>query len=149
MKPDKDCLFTAILQQVHHWANQFTLDMLCKQMVLHMIKHPHVFYSHVLQELLKNIESYESYVRNIFNGTGWGEWICTTVMCHMWNVAVGIVMLYRPTVINMYHKKSKCEIILIANRWPEQGERITHYSASVHINEDPKQLLKFNQKGIF
>ena len=37
-KPDKDCLFTAMLQQVYHWANYVTPDMLHKQMALYMIK---------------------------------------------------------------------------------------------------------------
>ena len=37
-KPDKDCLFTAMLQQVYHWVNYVTPDMLHKQTALYMIE---------------------------------------------------------------------------------------------------------------
>ena len=38
MIPDKDCLFTTVLEQVYYWVNYVTRDMLCKQMALYMIK---------------------------------------------------------------------------------------------------------------
>ena len=147
MKPDKDCLFTAVLQQVYHWANYVTPDMLHKQMALYMIKRPHIFYPHISKQLMKDKESYESFVTNIFNGIRWGEWISLVAICHMWNIPIRLVTPYCPSVINMFHTKEECVVIVIANGWPEDGVDITHYAALVRIDEDKKQIPNANQKG--
>ena len=47
----------------------------------------------------------------------------------------------------MFHDKPKCVIILIANGWPEEGKEITHYSASIRIDEDDEKLPNSGQKG--
>ena len=147
MKPDKDCLFTAVLQKVYYWANYVTPDMLHKQMALYMIKRPHIFYPHISKQLMKDKESYESFVTNIFNSRRWDEWISLTVICHMWNIPIGLVTPYHPSVINMFHAKEQCVVIIIANGWAADGMDITHYAASVRIDEDEKQIPYVNQKG--
>ena len=82
-KPDKDCLFTTVLQQVYYWVNYVTPDMLHKQMALYMIKWPHIFYPHISKQLMKDKELYESFVTNIFNGRRWDVWISLAVICHV------------------------------------------------------------------
>ena len=122
-------------------------DMLCKQMALYMIKRPHIFYPHISKQLMKDKESYESFVTNIFNGRRWDEWISLAVICHMWNIPIGLVTPYRPSVINMFHTKEQCVVIVIANGWAADGVDITHYAALVRIDEDKKQIPNANQKG--
>ena len=65
------------------------------------------------QNFMIRKESYESFVTNIFNGTRWGDWICLSAICHMWNIP--IVTPYKPSIVKMFHDKPKCVIILIAN----------------------------------
>ena len=47
----------------------------------------------------------------------------------------------------MFHTKEQCVVIIIANGWPADGVDITHYAASVRIDEDEKQIPNANQKG--
>ena len=108
----------AVLQQVHHWVQHGTPDMLQKQTAFYMVKRAHVFYPHKSTELYDKKESYKSFVTSMFNGTRWGDWICLSAICHMWNIPIGIVTPYKPSVIKMFHDKPKCDIILIANGWP-------------------------------
>ena len=146
-KPDKDCLFIAMLQQVYHWVKYVTPDMLHKQMALYMIKRPHIFYPHILKQLMKDKELYESFVTNIFSSTRWGEWISLTAICHMWNIPIRLATPYHPLEINMFYTKEQCVVIIIANGWAADGMDITHYAALVRIVEDEKQIPNANQKG--
>ena len=95
---------------------------------------------------MKDKELYESFVTNIFNGTRWGEWISLAAICHMWNIPIGLVAPYCQSVINMFHTKEQCVVIIIANGWPADGVDISHYAASVRIDEDKKQIPNANQK---
>ena len=149
MIPDKDCLFTTVLQQVYHWVDYVTPDMLHKQMALYMIKQPHIFYPHISKQLMKDKELYESFVTNIFNGRRWDVWISLAVICHMWNICIGLVTPHHPSIINMSHTKEQCVVIIgqIANGWPADGVDISHYAALVRIDEDEKQIPNANQKG--
>ena len=118
-----------------------------KQTALYMVKRAHVFYPRISGELYDKKESYKSFVTDIFNGTRWGDWICLPAICHKWNIPIGIVTPYKPSIIKMFHDKPKCVIILIANGWPEEGKEITHYSASIRIDEDDEKLPNSGQKG--
>ena len=46
----------------------------------------------------------------------------------------------------MFHAKEQCVVIVIANGWPADGMDITHYAASVRIDEAKKQISNGNQK---
>ena len=70
-----------------------------------------------------------------------------SVICHMWNIPIGLVTPYHQSVINMFHTKEQCVVIVIANGWPADGVDITHYAALVRIDEDEKQIPNANQKG--
>ena len=107
-----------------------------------MIKRPHIFYPHISKQLMKDKELYESFVKNIINGRRWDEWISLTAICHMWNIPIGLVTPYCPSVINMFHTKEQCVVIVIANGWAADGMDITHYAALVRIDEDEKQISK-------
>ena len=121
--------------------------MLRKQTALYMVKRPHVFYPRISDELMHINESYESFVTNIFNGNRWGHYICLSAICHMWNIPIGVVTPYRSSIVNMFHNKEKCVVVVIANGWPSEGKDITHYSATARIDNDDKKLPNANQKG--
>ena len=72
MQPDGNCLFNAILQQIHHDKEKYTPDHLRRQTALHMLKYTDMFYEYVAHDLIDFNESYESYAMNIFNGKIWG-----------------------------------------------------------------------------
>ena len=74
MEPDGNCLFNAILQQIHHDKEKYTPDHLREQTTLHMLKYADMFYEYVAHDLIDFDESYESYVTNIFMGK-FGEMI--------------------------------------------------------------------------
>ena len=65
----------------------------------------------------------------------------------MWNIPIRLVTPYRLLVINMFHDKVKCVVVVIANGWPNEGKEITHYSATARINNDDKKIANVNQKG--
>ena len=45
MKPNNDCLFMAVLQEVHDLVQHVTLDMLQKKTTFYMVNRAHVFLS--------------------------------------------------------------------------------------------------------
>ena len=47
----------------------------------------------------------------------------------------------------MFQNKPKCVVIVIANGWPEEGKDITHYSASIRMDEDNEKITNAWQKG--
>ena len=107
-----------------------------------MLKRPHIFYRKIVDELIKENESYESFVTNLFNGSCWGHWICVAAICHNWNVPISIVTPAQASIVHMFHQCENVEIILIANGCPGTEIELTHFSATQH--EDEKNTLKKN-----
>ena len=65
----------------------------------------------------------------------------------MWNMPIGVVTPYRPSIVNMFHDKVKCVVVVIANGWPNEGKDIMHYLATARIANDDKKIPNANQKG--
>ena len=91
MEPDGNCLFNAILQQIHHDKEKYTPDHLRRQTALHMLKYADIFYEYVAHDLIDFDESYKSYVTNIFNGKIWGDDLMASAIVHMFNIPISIV----------------------------------------------------------
>ena len=90
-KQEPNSLFQAILQQVHHLEQHTDANQLQRQTAFYMLKRPHIFYRKIVDELIKENESYESFVTNLFNRSCWDHWICVAAICHNWNVPISIV----------------------------------------------------------
>ena len=105
-------------------------------------KRPHIFYRKIVDELIKENESYKSFITNLFNGSHWGHRICVAAICHNWNVPISIVTPAWASIVHMFHQCENVEIILIANGWPGPEIELTHFSATQH--EDEKNTLKKN-----
>ena len=111
-----------------------------------MIKRQHIFYHKIVDDLMRENESYESFCTNLFTGEWWAHWICTAAICHNWNIPINIVTPSHRSVVHMFHECKDVEIILIANGWPENGIEITHYSSTQREDENRNLIPNFNRE---
>ena len=111
-----------------------------------MIKRPHIFYCKIVDDLMRENESYESFCTNLFTGEWWAHWICAAAICHNWNIPINIVTPSHRSVVCMFHKCKDVKIILIANGWPENGIKITHYSSTQREDENRNLIPNFNRE---
>ena len=118
MPPDGNCLFNAILQQIHHDKEKYTPDHLRRQTALHMLKNTDMFYEYVAHELMDFDESYESYVMNIFNGKIWGDDLMVLAIVHMFNIPISIVSPEIRTV-DLFHNVMPQIVIMVEALYPE------------------------------
>ena len=84
-------------------------------MAFYMIKMPHIFYCKILDDLMHENESYESFCTNLFTGSQWAHWICAAAICQNLNIPINIVTPAHQSVVHMFHDCKYVEIILIAN----------------------------------
>ena len=132
MEPDGNCLFNAILQQIHHDKEKYTPDHLRRQTALHMLKYADIFYEYVAHDLIDFDESYESYVTNIFNGKIWGDDLMASAIVHMFNIPINIVSPEMPTV-DLFHNVTP-QIVIIANGGSSVSRKpTTHFSQTCSI----------------
>ena len=134
-------MFNSVLWQIHYYRDTFNGDMLRRQVALYMIRRPHEFFPYVQNQLLEDNESYESYVRNIFTGTTWGDPLCLAAIAKMWNVTITIVspLIYSP--INLFHKEQKPKILIVTNGSDIYDKyRWTHFSATESNKEIVEEL---------
>ncbi|MCG8625876.1 MAG: hypothetical protein MJE68_28250, partial [Proteobacteria bacterium] len=101
-----------------------------------MIRHPHVFYPYVEQELIETGESYESFCFNMFHGNCWGDDLIAAVYSHMWNLAITIVSPALAQPVDLFHTKEEPDIVIVCNggSYMAKERRSTHFSAT-KINE--------------
>ena len=111
-----------------------------------MIKRPHIFYCKIVDDLMHENESYESFCTNLFTGEWWAHWICAGAICHNWNIPINIVTPSHGSVVCMFHECKDVKIILITNGWPENGIEITHYSSTQREDEDRNLIPNFNRE---
>ena len=140
MKFTPDCLLEAIFEQVHSIRNQTNPAMLRRQAALYMIKRPDIFYRKVMQTLLDDNESYQSYVINIFKGIRWGEPVIAAALSHMWNIPITIVTPTKHRVVKLFHKSEEAQIVIIANGYPHSCMKLTHYSQTQPKVYIPEQV---------
>ena len=126
MKPDGDCLFTAILEQVIH-PTDFTSQMLRHQTTFYMIQYAHIFFPLVQIDIGK--ESYESYLMNIYDGSLWADDIVIAAIGRMYNLSITIVSPRLEEAYHTFHDSpDNPDVILIANGGPFSSEcSNTHY----------------------
>ena len=130
--PDGNCLFNAILQQIHHDKEKYTPDHLRRQTALHMLKHADMFYEYVAHELIDFDESYKSYVINIFNGKIWGDDLMVSAIVHIFNIPISIVSPEMRTV-DLFHNVMT-QIVIIANGGSSVSRKpTTHFSQTCSI----------------
>ena len=62
------------------------------------------FYRRIVDQLIQDSESYESFVTNVFNRSHWSDWICVAAICHNWNVPISIVTPAWAAIVPMSHE---------------------------------------------
>lgn len=136
IKADGDCLFEAILKQVHH-PPDYTARMLRKQVAFYIAKNVEVFKEYVepiciTKSMDENVnQCFESYVENVYRGTIWGDNIIAGAIGRMWNVSISIVSHAFDKVLHLYHNNDRPSIVLVANGGFLGSERPTsHFSAT-------------------
>ena len=142
-KQEPNSLFQAILEQVHHLPQHTDANKLWRQTGFYMLKRPHIFYWRIVDQLMQDNKSYESFITNVINGSCWGDWICAAAISDNWNVPISVVTPAWHSIVLLFHKCEKVEIILIANGWPESGLKLTHYSTTQCDDEDRFLLKNF------
>ena len=129
-EPDGNCLFNAILQQIHHDKEKYTSDHLRRQTTLHMLKYADIFYEYVAHDLIDFDESYKSYVTNIFNGKIWGDDFMASAIVHMFSIPISIVSPEIPTV-DLFHNVMP-QIVIIANGGSSVSRKPTTHFSQTH-----------------
>ena len=137
MQPDGNCLFNAILQQIHHDKEKYT-DHLRRQTTLHMLKYADIFYEYVAHDLIGFDESYESYVTNIFNGKIWGDDLMASAIVHMFDIPISIVS---PEIVDLFHNVMP-QIMIIAN-----GESSVSRKPTTHFSQTSSIIRGFQLPG--
>ena len=109
-----DSLYNSILSQIKH-SREYTPHQFMRQIGLEMIKYPNLYYKFV-KECLRNKESYQSYVMNVFRGTMLPfPPIIGAVLSNMWNVGLSVVSMTKGVVRFFHRGNKKSEIIVIDN----------------------------------
>ena len=128
-KPDGNCLFSAILDQITH-PDGYTAEMLRRQTSFYMARYAHVFFP-LVQYDLENDESYESYLVNIFDGNLWADDIMIAAIGRMFNLSITIISPRFDEAMHLFHDVKDPDILLIGNGGPVMSERYnTHFSAT-------------------
>ena len=128
MKPDGNCLFTAVLDQITHPAD-YTANMLHRQTAFYMAHYASVFFPLIQYDLQDN-ESYEGHLINIFDGNVWADDIVITAVSQMFNISITLLSPQFDEAIHVFHNVKEPDIVLIRNGGPFASDRYnTHFSS--------------------
>ena len=87
MKPSGDCLFEAILQQLKYNPQLYNVKKMREQVAYNIAKNWDVFSPYMPNDS----ESYESVIRNTFEGNNYGDVYLAGVVAWMWMIKITII----------------------------------------------------------
>ena len=106
--------YDAFLVQISRDRNKYKNEQLMQQIAYYMVKWPNKFYT-LVKPFLREQQSYESYVKNLFFGTQFVDYeVVTAVLTVMWNVSINIVFPGRGSVA-CYHQCQTPDIVIVCN----------------------------------
>ena len=106
--------YDAFLVQISRDRNKYKSEQLMQQIAYYMVKWPNKFYT-LVKPFLREQQSYESYVKNLFFGTQFVDYeVVTAVLTVMWNVSINIVFHGRGSVA-CYHQCQTPDIVIVCN----------------------------------
>ena len=106
--------YDAFLVQISRDRNKYKNEQLMQQIAYYMVKWPNKFYT-LVKPFLREHQSYESYVKNLFFGTQFVDYeVVTAVLTVMWNVSINIVFPGRGSVA-CYHQCQTPDIVIVCN----------------------------------
>ena len=106
--------YDAFLVQISRDRNKYKNEQLMQQIAYYMVKWPNKFYT-LMKPFLREHQSYESYVKNLFFGTQFVDYeVVTAVLTVMWNVSINIVFPGRGSVA-CYHQCQTPDIVIVCN----------------------------------
>ena len=106
--------YDAFLVQISRDRNKYKSEQLMQQIAYYMVKWPNKFYT-LVKPFLREQQSYESYVKNLFFGTQFVDYeVVTAVLTVMWNVSINIVFPGRGSVA-CYHQCQTPDIVIVCN----------------------------------
>ena len=107
-------LYDAFLVQVSRDRNKYKSEQLMQQVAYYMVKWPNKFFT-LVKPFLREHQSYECYVKNLFLGTQFVDYeVVTAVLTVMWNVSINVIFPGRGSVA-CYHECQTPDIVIVCN----------------------------------
>ena len=131
---DRDCLLHAIHDQTHINPN-WTIQENRQTIGFYLAKLPEQFYMFVGGYCTD--QSYESYVRNFFNGHSYGDEVIAGVWGHIWNMKIIIISPYYEDLKVFHNDDENPDIVIVHNGRADTDEH--YFSTSMH-NKRSKKL---------
>ena len=131
---DGDCLLHAVRDQTEinpKWSimeNRQTLG-------FYLAKLPEQFFMYA--EAYCTEQSYESYVRNFFNGTSYGDELIAGVWGHIWNMKVTIISPHVEDLKVFHDDDENPDVVIVHNGRPDTDG---HYFSTCMHNKKSKKL---------
>ena len=131
---DGDCLLHAVCDQTQINPN-WTIPENRQTLGFYLAKLPKQFF--MFAEAYCTEQSYESYVRNFFNGHSYGDELIAGVWGHIWNMKITIISPYYDDLKVFHTDEENPDIVIVHNgRADEDG----HYFSTKMHNSRSKKL---------
>ena len=130
---DGDCLLHAIRDQTHINPN-WTIQENRQTIGFYLAKLPEQFY--MFAEGYCTDQSYESYVRNFFNGHSYGDEVIVGVWGHIWNMKITIISPYYEDLKVFHNDDENPDIVIVHNGQTDtDGHYFLNFNAQQKIQK--------------